>query len=223
MKHAAQWQFVCDLAEVLPDAGVAALIDSRQIAVFRVGDVVYALDNYDPNSEANVLARGLVGDLNGEPVVASPIYKHHFSLVTGRCIEDAEQSVRAYPARIADGRIWVKGEARARARTRKLVVVGNGMAAMKVVEGLLEIAPSAYDITVFGAEPHPNYNRILLSPLLAGEKRVEDIILNPIEWYREKGVTLHLADAVASIDRVHRVVTSESGIEASYDRLLLAT
>ena len=129
---------------------------------------------------------------NGEPVVASPIYKHHFSLITGRCIEDAEQSVRVYPARVTDGRIWVKSEPlRAACPTRKLVVIGNGMAGMKVVEELLEIAPEAYRITVFGAEPHPNYNRILLSPVLAGEKRVEDIILNPLEWYREKGVTLH--------------------------------
>jgi nitrite reductase (NADH) large subunit len=224
MKSPVSWRFVCDLGEALPDAGIAALVDGRQIALFRVGDEVFALDNYDPNSDANVLARGLVGDIQGEPVVASPVYKHHFSLITGRCIEDADQSVRVYPARIADGRIWVKSEPkRAMARTRKLVVIGNGMAGMKVVEELLQIAPQAYEVTVFGAEPHPNYNRILLSPVLAGEKRIEDIILNPLEWYRSKGVTLHLGDPVVSIDRIRRIVRSRNGIEASYDRLLLAT
>lgn len=224
MKSPVSWRHACDVSDVLPDSGIAALVDGRQIALFRVGKEVFALDNYDPNSEANVLARGLVGDIQGEPVVASPVYKHHFSLITGRCIEAADQSVRVYPARIADGRIWVKSEPkRAVARTRKLVVIGNGMAGMKVVEELLQIAPQAYEVTVFGAEPHPNYNRILLSPVLAGEKRIEDIILNPLEWYRSKGVTLHLGDPVVSIDRIRRTVRSRSGVEASYDRLLLAT
>jgi len=220
----ASWQFVCELDEVLPDAGVAALIDERQIAIFRVGDQVYALDNYDPNSEANVLARGLVGDINGEPVVASPIYKQHFSLITGRCIEDPEHSVHAYPARVSEGRIWVKSvPIRSPQRTRKLVVVGNGMAGMKVVEDLLQIAPNAYEITVIGAEPHPNYNRILLSPVLAGEKTVQDIVLNPFEWYREKGVKLIVEDPVVAIDRRRRTVTTKSGKVVNYDRLLLAT
>lgn len=224
MKSSSAWRFVCDLDEVLPDCGVAALIDGRQIAVFRICDSVYALDNYDPHSDANVLARGIVGDLQGELVVASPVYKQHFSLVTGRCIEDADQSVRVYPARVTDGRIWVKSEPmRAVARSRKLVVIGNGMAGMRVVEELLEIAPKAYDITVFGAEPHPNYNRILLSPVLAGEKTVADIILNPLQWYQDKGVTLYTGDPVVSIDRRRRIVRSRSGVEVPYDRILLAT
>jgi NAD(P)H-dependent nitrite reductase small subunit len=221
---AAPWRFVCDLDEAPPDAGVAALIDGRQIAVFRVNDQIYALDNHDPNSDANVLARGLVGDLQGEPVVASPIYKHHFNLATGRCLEDAARSVRVYPACVTDGRIWVRSKPIRRiARTRQLVVVGNGMAGIKVVEQLLELTPDAYEITVFGAEPHPNYNRILLSPVLAGEKRVDEIILNPIEWYREKGVTLHTGDPVIEIDRRRRLVRSKRGVEVAYDRLLLAT
>lgn len=218
------WQFVCELDELLPDAGVAALIDGRQLAIFRVGQQVYALDNFDPHSAANVLSRGIVGDMQGELVVASPVYKHHFSLITGRCIEAPEMSVRAYPARVADGRIWVKSlPLRAVTGPRKLVVIGNGMAGMKVVEELLAIAPQAYDITVFGAEPHPNYNRILLSPLLAGEKKVADIIINPFEWYREHGITLHTGDPIIAIDRRRRVVRSRNGIDASYDRLLLAT
>jgi NAD(P)H-dependent nitrite reductase small subunit len=223
MKPHSPWRLVCDLNEVLPYAGVAALIDGRQIAVFHIEGQVYALDNFDPNSGANVLARGLVGDIQGEPVVASPVYKHHFSLATGRCLEDASQSVRVYPARVAAGQIWVKSEPqRAVARTRKLIVVGNGMAGMKVVEQLLELAPGAYEITVFGAELHPNYNRILLSPVLAGEKRVEDIILHPLAWYREKGVKLHTGDPIVAIDRKRRVVRSKSGVAAGYDRLLLA-
>jgi nitrite reductase (NADH) large subunit len=224
MKNQYAWRFVCELDDILPDAGVAALIDGKQIAVFRVGDNVHALANFDPHSDANVLARGLVGDVQAEPVVASPIYKHHFSLITGRCIEDADMSVPVYPARVSDGRVWVKSEpSRKIARTRRLVVIGNGMAGMKVVEELLEIAPKAYEITVIGAEPHPNYNRILLSPVLAGEKRVEDIILNSLEWYRDKGVTLHTSDPVIAIDRRRRVVRTQRGLELPYDRLLLAT
>jgi NAD(P)H-dependent nitrite reductase small subunit len=221
----ANWNFICDLEEVFPDSGVAALVDGKQLAIFRVGsDQVYALDNFDPNSEANVMSRGLVGDINGEPVVASPVYKHHFSLITGRCIEDPEQSILAYPTRISDGRIWVRSTPiRAAQRTRRLVVIGNGMAGMKVVEDLLQIAPTAYQVTVFGAEPHPNYNRILLSPVLAGEKTVEDIVLNPFEWYQEKGVKLYVDDPVVAIDRRRKTVTAKSGTVVSYDRLLLAT
>ena len=220
----ARWQFVCELDELLPDSGVAALIDGHQFAIFRVGQQVYALDNFDPHSGANVLSRGIVGDMQGEPVVASPVYKHHFSLITGRCLEAPQMSVRAYPARVTDGRIWVKSAPlRVVTGPRKLVVIGNGMAGIKVVEELLAMAPHAYEITVFGAEPHPNYNRILLSPLLAGDKQVDDIIINPLEWYREHGITLHTGDPVVTIDRRRRVVRSRSGIEAPYDRLLLAT
>jgi NAD(P)H-dependent nitrite reductase small subunit len=221
-RNTQKWHAVCELDEVLPDSGVAALIDGRQIAIFRVGEGVFALDNFDPHSEANVLSRGIIGDINGELVVASPIYKHHFALATGRCIEDADQSVRAYPIRVTDGRIWIKTTPLRAARKRQLVVIGNGMAGMKVVEELLEVAPNVYEITVFGAEPHGNYNRILLSPVLAGEKTIADIIINPIEWYREKGVTLHAGDAVVSIDRLRKVVRSSNGIEAPYDRVLLA-
>jgi NAD(P)H-dependent nitrite reductase small subunit len=218
------WTFICDLDEVFHDCGVAALVDDKQIAIFRVGDQVYALDNYDPNSEANVLARGLLGDINGEPVVASPVYKQHFSLISGRCIEDPDQSVLAYPARVQEGRIWVRSTPiRAAQRTRRLVVIGNGMAGMKVVEDLLQIAPTAYEVTVFGAEPHPNYNRILLSPVLAGEKTVQDIVLNSFEWYREKGVKLYVDDPIVAIDRRRRTVTAKSGTVVNYDRLLLAT
>ena len=106
---------------------------------------------------------------------------------------------------------------------RKLVVVGNGMAGMRTVEELLKQAPEQYDITVFGAESHPNYNRMLLSPLLAGETTVDAIILNRPEWYAEKGITLKTGDPVTDVDRLRKVVRSESGAEQAYDRLLLAT
>ncbi|OZI43117.1 NAD(P)/FAD-dependent oxidoreductase [Bordetella genomosp. 4] len=105
----------------------------------------------------------------------------------------------------------------------RLVVVGNGMAGMRTVEELLQLAPDLYDITVFGAEPHGNYNRILLSPVLAGEKSVGDIMLNTREWYAEYGITLHAGDPVVQIDRSRRLVHAQSGLQVRYDRLLIAT
>jgi len=112
------------------------------------------------------------------------------------------------------------GEAAARP---SLVVIGNGMAGIRTVEELLKLAPDKYRITVFGAEPHGNYNRILLSPLLAGEKTLSDIMLNSREWYAQQQITLHTDDPVLSIDRRRRVVRSRAGLEVAYDRLLLAT
>jgi len=105
----------------------------------------------------------------------------------------------------------------------KLVVIGNGMAGMRVVEELLKIAPELYDITVFGDEPYPNYNRIMLSPVLANEQTIDDIILNTREWYAEHHITLHTNARVNKIDRESRVVYTEDGSSAAYDRLLLAT
>ena len=96
------------------------------------------------------------------------------------------------------------------------------MAAVRVLEELLKLAPDHYDITVFGAEPHGNYNRILLSPLLAGDKSLDDIVTHPHEWYARNGITLHAGDPVVSIDRAYRVVTARSGRAAPYERLLLA-
>lgn len=104
-----------------------------------------------------------------------------------------------------------------------LVVIGNGMAGMRTVEELQKLAPDMYDITVFGAEPHGNYNRILLSPVLAGEKSIDDIMLHTRQWYVEHGITLHAGDPVVHIDRRKRVVRAASGLEVRYDRLLLAT
>lgn len=105
----------------------------------------------------------------------------------------------------------------------KLILVGNGMAGMRTIEELLKLEPEMYDITVFGAEPHPNYNRIMLSPVLAGEKRLDDIVLNSRDWYAQNGIALHTGDAVTAIDRKARQVKTAAGRVMDYDRLLLAT
>ena len=108
---------------------------------------------------------------------------------------------------------------------RKLVVIGNGMAGMRTVEELLKIAPEKYDITVFGEEPYGNYNRIMLSPVLTGEKTIKEIMINDINWYEENDITLHAGaeKTVVEIDRRNKKVVTKDGTEASYDRLLLAT
>src|SRR5262245_62625277 len=93
----------------------------------------------------------------------------------------------------------------------KLVVVGNGMAGIRAIEELLKLAPDLYDITVFGAEPHPNYNRILLSPVLAGEQTLSDIVLNSLEWYAENRITLRSGTRITRIDRIGRVVEADDG------------
>ena len=105
----------------------------------------------------------------------------------------------------------------------KLVMVGNGMAGVRTLEELLKVAPDLYDITVFGAEPHPNYNRILLSPVLAGEQTLDEIVLNSWDWYTDNHITLHAGKKVAEVDRVKRIVRAEDGTEAAYDRLLMCT
>ncbi|MBI1173711.1 MAG: nitrite reductase large subunit [Sideroxydans sp.] len=105
----------------------------------------------------------------------------------------------------------------------KLVMVGNGMAGVRTLEELLKLEPDMYDITVFGAEPYPNYNRIMLSPVLAGEQQIQDIILNDLDWYAQHCITLHLDKEVSRIDRLNQVVYADDGTAAEYDRLLLAT
>ncbi|MFM9969854.1 MAG: nitrite reductase large subunit NirB [Burkholderiales bacterium] len=105
----------------------------------------------------------------------------------------------------------------------KLVMVGNGMAGVRTLEELLKIAPDQYDICVFGAEPHANYNRILLSPVLAGEMSLKEIMLNDEDWYAANGIRLHLGKKIVKIDRHARRVIAEDGTEEEYDRLLLAT
>lgn len=106
---------------------------------------------------------------------------------------------------------------------QKLVMVGNGMAGVRALEELIKLEPDLHDITVFGAEPHPNYNRIMLSPVLAGEQTIDEIILNPVSWYEEHGIRLRMGRKVTRIDRARRVVIADDGSEEPYDRLLLAT
>ena len=107
-----EWVKVCRLDDIVPNTGVCALVNGRQIAIFRLDDDrLYAIDNQDPFSRANVLSRGIVGDLKGELVVASPLYKQHFSLVTGRCIEDETVSVPVYGASIQGEHVMVQKSA----------------------------------------------------------------------------------------------------------------
>ncbi len=104
-----------------------------------------------------------------------------------------------------------------------LVVIGNGMAGCRAVEEILERDADTFRITIFGAEPRVNYNRIMLSPLLAGEKSFEDIVINGHEWYADNGIELVAGDPVVAIDRSAKTVTARSGRSESYDKLLLAT
>lgn len=103
------WTAVCPLDDIVPDTGVCALVNGQQVAVFRVAgqERVFAIGNFDPNSGAAVLARGLVGSVGQRVVVASPIYKQHFDLATGECLEAPEHSVPSYQARVEAGTVWV--------------------------------------------------------------------------------------------------------------------
>ena len=102
------WTAVCAVADILPDTGVCGRVEGRHVAVFRVGaDRFFAIDNVDPRSGASVLARGLVGSLGDRIVVASPLYKEHFDLRTGECLEAPGRSVRAHAVRVEAGRVLV--------------------------------------------------------------------------------------------------------------------
>ncbi|HEV7313943.1 nitrite reductase large subunit NirB [Sphingopyxis sp.] len=104
-----------------------------------------------------------------------------------------------------------------------LVVIGNGMAGCRAVEELLARDPARYRVTIFGAEPRVNYNRIMLSPVLAGEKCFDDIVINDADWYAANGIALVAGDPVVAIDRAAKTVTTRGGITERYDRLLIAT
>jgi len=105
-----EWTAVCGVEDILPDTGVCALVRGEQVAIFRLSanDGVYAIGNVDPHSGAAVLARGLVGSLGERIVVASPIYKHHFDLRTGECLEAPDTAVPAYAVRVDEGKVWVR-------------------------------------------------------------------------------------------------------------------
>jgi nitrite reductase (NADH) small subunit len=120
-----QWQTVCKVTDLPENTGVCALVNGLQVAIFYLGkqefirtaqatqinspppQLIYAVGNYDPIGKANVLSRGIVGDINGEIVVASPLYKQHFSLGTGVCLEDATVTIPVYACRIADDSVQV--------------------------------------------------------------------------------------------------------------------
>ncbi|WP_445344810.1 nitrite reductase small subunit NirD [Acinetobacter bohemicus] len=227
------WIEICHLDDITPNTGVGAIVEDQQIALFRVGHEkrVYALSNQDPFSQAFVMSRGILGDLQGERVVASPIYKQHFSLATGRCLEDKNQKLLVFPSKIEDGRVFVSPTAQKTYITNngtsqekmKLVLVGNGLAGMRCLEDLLDMAPDRYEVTVIGEEPWGNYNRIMLSPVLSGDKSIEDIMLHPHAWYSDKGIHFIAGDAAVKIDRPRKQVYTEKGIVVDYDRLILAT
>ena len=163
---------------------MAALVGGRQIALFQVHGRVYALDNFDPASRANVLSRGLTGNLQGERVVASPIYKHHFALTSGRCIEDPTFNVTAYPTRVADGACSVEApDTRGAYAWWWRATAWPACARSKSCSS--SASPTASRITVFGSEPRGNYNRILLSPVLSGEQQADDIMLHRPNWYTQ--------------------------------------
>ena len=104
---AAVFESVCSLDSITPMTGVCARVRGRQVAIFRVADSVYALDNHDPFSGAAVMSRGIVGDVGGELYVASPIYKQRFALADGHCLDDDERLLTSWPARIVDGTVEV--------------------------------------------------------------------------------------------------------------------
>jgi nitrite reductase (NADH) large subunit len=109
------------------------------------------------------------------------------------------------------------------AMKKKLVLIGNGMAGVNCIEQILKLVPNRYDITIFGSEPHPNYNRIMLSSVLAGDADINDIVINSWDWYRENNIILHAGHTVSNIDTKRKIVSTESGIQVPYDEVIIAT
>lgn len=104
------WQDICALEDLAPNVGVCALVAGQQVAIFRCTrtDALYAISNYDPIGDANVLSRGIIGDIEGQLCVASPLYKQHFSLTTGECLEKPEYKLDTYPVREHNGSVQVQ-------------------------------------------------------------------------------------------------------------------
>ena len=104
-----QWVAVCKETDLIMDSGVCAQLGDEQVAIFKEaskGDV-FAISNYDPFGEANVLSRGIIGSFDGKMMVASPLYKQHFDLVSGQCLEEEDVSVKAYSVKVEDGNIYL--------------------------------------------------------------------------------------------------------------------
>ncbi len=196
---------VCPLEDIVPNAGVAALVDGEQVAVFRLDDdSVHAVGNLDPFSRANVLSRGIVGDLKGELVVASPVYKQHFSLRTGRCIEDATARIPVYAVRVEDGFVVVEPRKQV-ATTCCYCGVGCGVVASTHKTGIFSVK---------GDAAHPaNYGRLctkgaalhlstdagarLLHPEVGGERKTWDEALDHTAAKFRDVIAKHGPDAVA--------------------------
>ena len=103
-----QWETICKFSDILPNTGVCALVQGQQVAIFRIGqDEIYAIANFDPFSKANVLSRGIVGDRNGIPKIASPIYKQTFNLQTGECFDNPDVRVATFAVRVVDEQIQI--------------------------------------------------------------------------------------------------------------------
>ena len=107
-----QWIDICSVDDLQANSGVCALVEGKQIAIFYIpqNNSVYALDNYDPFGKVHVLSRGLIGDIKGEPMVSSPLYKQHFSLLTGQCFEDETVKNKVYAIRIENNRVEISLE-----------------------------------------------------------------------------------------------------------------
>ena len=102
------WVYACNLQDIVPSTGACALVNNKQVAIFRLeNDALYAIDNFDPFSQANVLYRGITGDLKGKTVVASPIYKQHFGLETGVCLEKPEVIIQCFQVKQEGHEVWV--------------------------------------------------------------------------------------------------------------------
>ncbi|RUM77661.1 MAG: nitrite reductase large subunit [Candidatus Thioglobus sp.] len=106
---------------------------------------------------------------------------------------------------------------------KKIVLIGNGMAGVRTLEELFKITEEKFDITVFGSEPYGNYNRIMLSPVLADEKTIDEIMINDLDWYKDNGITLHTDSTITSINRSSKAVVDDKGNSYNYDKLLIAT
>jgi hypothetical protein len=147
------------------------------------------------------------------------------------CLEDKDQKLLVFPSKIENGRVWISPTPQktyitntgASQEKMKLVLVGNGLAGMRCLEDLLDMAPDRYEVTVIGEEPWGNYNRIMLSPVLSGDKTIDDIMLHPHAWYSDKGIRFIAGDPAVRIDRPRKQVYTEKGEVVDYDRLILAT
>lgn len=113
-----QWQSVCSLEDLVPNSGIAALLPiqeqisehkNQQVALFWLPseDTIFALDNYDPLSDTYLNARGLIGDIDGEPMLATPLYKHHYRLTDGQCLEDDSVNLKIWPVKVEDNKVMI--------------------------------------------------------------------------------------------------------------------